>query len=210
MPFDQRMREGLRRAAASVNPDVERSLHRITADRRRPRTHRASLAVAAAGLATLLLIVGVWLTQRMSPGRSSHAAGDGTLVGDYRVTLHASDVAAVDRAMAGTWQLRLRPDGTVGLDPPAAFQREGSSSYGIVCVHVASPCRYEADGATFRTNLELGTPGTACNSLGTYTWRLNGIRLTLQPVDDACDERRTLLASSAWTDLAGPRLPEGT
>ena len=110
--------------------------------------------------------------------------------------------------MAGTWQMRLRPDGAVGLTPPDAFL-EGGSSGGPVCTHVASPCRYEADGTTFSTNLELGKPSAVCNSLGTYSWRLSGDRLTLLPVADACDARRTLLATSAWTDLADPRLPEG-
>jgi hypothetical protein len=202
MPFEQRMREGLRRAAASVNPDVERSLHRITADRP-PRTRRASFAVAAAGLATLLLMVGVWMTQRLpASDQSSDVAGDGTLVGHYQVTLRPSDVAAVDPAMAGLWRVRLRPDGTVGLTPPDAFGQQASSWSGLKCAHEALPCRYEADGAAFRTNLELGTPGTVCNSLGTYTWRRSDARLTLTPVDDACDARRTLLASSVWTFLA--------
>ncbi|GAA4261937.1 hypothetical protein GCM10022255_096660 [Dactylosporangium darangshiense] len=205
MPFDERVREGLHRAAASIEPDVERSLHRITAGRRRSRVYRP-LMIAAGGLATLLLIAGVPVLQRLlSAGSPEGVAGGGTLAGRYETTLRASQVAAVDTALAGTWRLQLRPDGTVVLDPPEALQ----APHGPVCGEVGSPCRYDADAGTFRTNLEPGTPGAACNSLGTYTWRLHGGRLTLHTVSDPCAARRTLLAASEWTDLADPRLPEG-
>ena len=208
MSFDQRMREGLRGAADTARPDVERSLHRVMTERRRPRSRRRALAVGAVALAAIVLIVAIPVARGLRSHNPTVLEGAGTLPGQYQVTLSASDVAAVEPAMAGVWRMRLRPDGTVELSPPTSYAGRGPA--GASCAAPTAPCRYEAGGDTVRTNLLPGVPGPVCNEIGTYSYRLAGGRLTLNPVDDQCVARRTLLASHPWKDLADPRLPEGT
>jgi hypothetical protein len=208
MSFDQRIRDGLRDAADSARPDVERSLHRVMSGSHRPRSRHRAFAVAAVALAAIVLIAAVPLARGRWSDNPTVLEGRGTLPGQYQVTLSASDVAALDPAMAGVWRMRLRPDGTVELSAPASYAGRGPA--GASCAAPTAPCRYEASGDTVRTNLLPGVPGPACNAIGTYSYRLAGGRLTLSTVDDQCVARRTLLASHPWKDLADPRLPEGT
>ena len=207
MPFEQRMREGLHRAATSVDPAVERSLHRVMSGRRRRRATRRILAVAAAGLVALVLVLGVPAIRSLVPDDGANdAAGGGTLAGFYQTTLRESDVSEVDSTMAGRWRMRLRPDGAVELAPPVTFLAQSGRP---ACAGNNSPCRYDAEGSTLRTNLVVGTPGAQCNSLGVYAWDLQRGRLAIRIVDDACQARRTLLSTRIWADLADPRMPEG-
>lgn len=206
MSFDERIRQSLRQTADTVDADVERSLHRVLEGRRQPPRRRRALAVATATLAAIVVTSAVPWTRRMLS--DVDPAAGGSLAGQYQVTLRPADVAGVDPAMAGTWRMRLRPDGTLDLTAPEPFQ--GRTSVGASCTDLSVPCRYGIAGDTLQTNLVLGTPGPACNAIGTYSFRLADRRLTLSAIDDQCRSRRTLLATRAWRDLTDPRLPEGT
>jgi hypothetical protein len=189
MSFDQRIREGLERAAAAARADVERSLHTVLRRRRR-RTllRRVGLAFATAGLAASVAVIGANLSEVVSPDRTGPPAAEPELAGTYEVTLTEADAAGMPLSVAGTWRMELRHDGVAVLSAPETFGAEqnprGES--------------YEADAVTFRTNVFYNN---FCSSVGTYAWRMTGRSLTFEVSDDDCELRRAVLATEPWTKI---------
>lgn len=123
-----------------------------------------------------------------SPGRQLYAE----IAGSYTVTLSSADLAGSSRGMAGTYSMRLSPDGVVFLSAPTGALQEGRSPSGIT---------YRLSGDEFTTNafVNISCPGT----VGTYRWSLSGGRLVFTPLQDVCTVRRTLLVSKPW-HVRGP------
>jgi hypothetical protein len=84
------------------------------------------------------------------------------------------------------WTMRLEPNGTVLLSPPATFLPGASGLSGVA---------FSLTGDRFRTNLFYND---YCNSIGNYVWSRAAGGLTFTSVDDTCAIRRTLLATTAW------------
>ncbi len=109
------------------------------------------------------------------------------IAGTYTVTLSSVDLAVSDQGMAGSYTMRLLPDGAVVLSAPVGSLREGTSPSGIT---------YRLSAGQFTTNafVNISCPGT----VGTYRWRLADGQLVFTPIRDDCVVRRTLFASEPW------------
>jgi hypothetical protein len=192
--LDRRLREELSRDAESIVTDVERSLDTVEAGaRRRP-------SVGSPALLAVAVVVAVALAVRLGasspsapggPGASPANAASATpayddIAGTYAVTLDPADATVARDGVGGTWTMRLLDDGEVFLSPPATFGEGSSPLSGVAFSLVAD---------RFRTNLFYNT---FCSSIGTYTWVLQGGRLSFTPVDETCSVRRTLLSTAPW------------
>ena len=188
MSLNDRLREGLDRASAAADPDVERSLNTVLARRRRRvRTRRLGLVVAIAGLAALVIAFGIPISAGLrSEDRAPTVGVAQQLAADYEVTLSESESASVQPSLAGQWRMRLQTDGQVALTTPDTFAAE-RNPLGV---------SFTADDLTFRTNIFYND---FCTSIGTYSWQLFGQQLTLFAVSDTCEIRRVLLTTKPWT-----------
>lgn len=206
MSLDRRLREELRRAAAAIEPDVERHLGAVEARARRRGGIGGWTLLLAAAIVVAAIILRV-PDPRIGPGPGSSgpptAAASNPpsatpsvpptypeIAGTYLATLDGADAAVKRDGVAGSWTMRLQPDGGIFLSPPASFVPGASGLSGIA---------FSLTGDRFRTNLFYSTD---CNSVGTYAWSRAGNRLTFTPVDDKCSIRRTLLATTPW--MTGP------
>jgi hypothetical protein len=188
MSLNDRLREGLDRASAAADPDVERSLNTVLARRRRRvRTRRLGLVVAIAGLAALVIAFGIPISAGLrSEDRAPTVGVAQQLAADYEVTLSESESASVQPSLAGQWRMRLQTDGQVALTAPDTFAAE-RNPLGV---------SFTADDLTFRTNIFYND---FCTSIGTYSWQLLGQELTFSAVSDSCEIRRVLLTTNPWT-----------
>ena len=205
MSFDQRVREGLERAADSARPaDVERSLHRVLARRRRRvmarRSAAAVVAVALAGAAVTFVpdLLDLSSGRRDAPdvvtpaGQPEDSADTSSPAGTYAVDVGASPLAE-EHGMTGRWVVELRADGSVQMAAPPTFRGPTSGiSYRtqgeqiVVDAFVSDP---------------LCTVSQAVEPVGTYRWDLTAESLELVPVAETCDVRRLLLAGQTWQVL---------
>lgn len=196
MPLDRRLRDGFDRAASTVDPDVEMHLEQTLQRAARSRTASVAGTVLAASAATLAFIVVIRLlgapdggvggpSPSAQPSPSSTGL-NGAVVGTYSVTLNEADtgVATAGLSLVGTWSMTLGPSGAIELIPPASF--EGSRATGHT---------FSLDGSTLRTDLYYND---YCTSIGSYMWDVTADGLTLTVADDACEIRRTILATREW------------
>jgi hypothetical protein len=201
MTFDRRLREELRRDAAQIDADVERNLGAVEARSRQRRDFPGAALLAAAAIVAVAILarvgeprsetgVGPGSSQTVSsPSTAPSPSGSGTypqIAGTYSVSLDPTDPEVARNGLGGSWTMRLQPDGLVLMSPPAKFAPGSGGLTGIA---------FSLSGDRFRTNLFYND---YCNSVGTYTWALQGERLRLTPVDDTCAIRRMLLATSPW------------
>lgn len=130
-------------------------------------------------------------TNGQRPGASPSPGGQLYLqiAGTYTVTLSSADPGVAARGLAGTYTLRLLPDGVLELSAPPGALREGPSPSGIA---------YRLSGSRFTTNafVNISCPGSI--GIGTYRWALAGGRLAFTPLQEDCATRRTLFASGPW------------
>ena len=192
MSLDRRLRDELQREAEGIDPDVGRGLNVVEARaRRRSTVGLGSLLVAAT--AVVLVIVSVQALPSTPPDTRpggtvlvSPSPKTGDIVGTYRATLRPSDGGADLGDIAGEWTMELTPDGVMLMAPPATFREGGSVQSGVA---------YSIDGERFQTNLFQ----QLCNSIGAYSWALDGGILSLTPVEEDCALRRAVLGSTPWT-----------
>jgi hypothetical protein len=198
MSFEQKLRDALVSAAVDVAPDVERSLHRLTSrHRRRLRIRRIALAATVAGLVAVVPVLAVLLSNTVDKDRLVQSpTAMAELAGSYQAVITEEDNGGVQPQLTGLWHLRLRSDGTVTLAAPSSFPAAYSSE---------GPA-FTADSDTFRTEMFAGE---YCEKPGTYTWQRTEDQLILDVVDDPCQLRRTLLASSPWTSIPDGDCPVG-
>jgi hypothetical protein len=202
MSFDQRVRRGLERAAdGAQRVDVERSLSRVLARRRRRVTaRRSTVAVAAVALAVVTVTV---VPNVLDPSSGRRDAPDvvapagepegradaSSPAGTYAVDVGDSPLAE-EHGMTGRWVIELRADGTVEMAAPPTFR--GPTS-GI---------SYRTQGDTIRVDAFVSDPlctvSQAVEPIGTYRWTLTAESLGMVPVAETCDVRRLLLAGQTW------------
>jgi hypothetical protein len=195
MPLDRRMREGMQRMAADLEPDVDGRLQETLRGARRAATRqqlRDGLGFAAAILAVVLvgppLIEGL-RSGSLGVGASPSPTPGAALTGTFATTLVSTDVAVTLNRMAGDWTIGFESSGILTVAAPPGFTGT-SSGYS-----------FDVSGSQFRTVL-FGED--VCSTLlpGTYQWNLSGGRLTFTVVDDSCPGRVALLTSAAWTATA--------
>jgi len=200
MSLDRRLREGLGRITAAIDPDVDWHLRRAVRDaRRRVALRRASVALAAAAAIIASVVIGpraldaLWSSTRQPPTgqpaptiAAPTTVGNQAIAGTYSHTVPADDPATQSNRLAGRWRIELRPDGTMAVTAPAAF------------TGVLSGSQFQVQADTFRTTLFIQD---LCSNLPvpTYRWTRVGDRLRFTPVDDRCGARVTVLASGPWT-----------
>jgi hypothetical protein len=196
--LERRLRDDLNRDAEEVVPDVERNLGAVQA-----RAHRRSSVAGPMILVAAALIV-VVIVYRF--GGTSTGIGAPTpsvvsspvvnpsgspviydeIAGTYTVTLASSDAGVDANHLAGKWTMRLLPDGEMLLSPPPTFVYGSLAPSGIA---------FSTAADRFRTNLFYND---FCNSVGTYTWVLQGGRLSFAPDVETCAARQTLLSTTTW------------
>jgi hypothetical protein len=200
MSLDRRLREGLGRITAGIDPDVDWHLRRAVRNARRRvalRRTGAALAVAAAIIASVVLgpraLDALWSSSRQpaaGPPAPTVAApttvGNQAIAGTYHRIVPADDPDARSNRLAGRWRLELRPDGTMAVTGPAGF------------TGVLSGSQFQVQADSFRTTLFISD---LCSNLPvpTYRWTRVGDRLRFIPVDDRCRARVALLAFGPWT-----------
>lgn len=194
MPLERRLREGMQRMAADLEPDVEGRLEATLRDARRAGKRqqlRAGLAFATVILAVVL--VGPPLFEALRNGERGVGASPSptptvSLIGTYATTLVSTDVAVTSNRMSGDWTIAFGSSEILTVTPPADF----TGTYSGYSFNVAD--------SQFTTDL-FGED--VCSTLlpGTYRWTLIGDRLTFMVVDDSCPGRVALLASAAWNAI---------
>lgn len=198
MSFEQKLRDALVSAAVDVTPDVERSLHRLTSRHRRQlRIRRTALAATVAGVVALVPALAVLLANTADKDRLVQSpTAMQELTGSYQAVITEANGGGVQPPLTGLWRLRLRSDGTVTLSTPSSFPAG----------HSSQELGFTADSDTFRTEIFAEE---FCEEAGTYTWRRTEAQLVLDVVDDPCQLRRTLLASTPWTSIPDGDCPIG-
>jgi hypothetical protein len=200
MSLDRRLREGLGRITAGIDPDVDWHLRRAVRDaRRRVALRRAGAALAVAAAIIASVVLGPRALDALSSVTRPPPAGQPTptvaapttlgnqaIAGTYRRTVPADDPDAQSNRLAGRWTIQLRGDGTMAVTAPAGF------------TGVLSGSQFQVQADTFRTTLFIQD---LCSNLPvpTYRWTRVGDRLTFTPIDDRCGARVTVLASGPWT-----------
>jgi len=109
------------------------------------------------------------------------------IAGTYTVTLSNEDPKISEHGLAGTYTMRLLPDGVMLLSVPRGFGGEGPSPSGI---------SFRLSGNQFTTNAFVNF--TCPGSVGVYRWELDGNRLTFAPLAEECEIRRVLFSSAPW------------
>ena len=199
MSLDRRLREGLGRIAAGIDPDVDWYLRRaVRGARRRVVLRRASAMLAAAAVIITSLVIAPRaldalssLTRRPPAGHPVPTVAEPTTVGNqaiagtYRRSVPAGDLDVRSNHLAGRWIIELRPEGTMAVTAPASF------------AGVLSASQFQVRADTFRTTLFIQD---VCSNLPvpTYRWTRVGERLRFTPIDDRCGARVALLASGPW------------
>jgi hypothetical protein len=195
MSIDSRLRRGLERSANAATEDLVDNLpEALTRGRRRKRAIVGTKITAiVAGIAIVALggprLVGVIRTDQpaVKPSPSVTATDFSAIAGTYTFELSDADATVAANDMAGTWTIRLKPDGAMELSVPATFTREGPDPAGNAFTLAASQ---------FRTNLFFSD---FCHSVGFYRWALRGTRLTFTPLSEDCPVRQAIFASQPWT-----------
>lgn len=180
MSVEDRLRSGMHAEADAWAPEVESSLARVRARRRRGR--RAALA---GGVAALLaaLAVGVGVAGQGSivgvPAASASVSAE-PLVGRFE-----GDVVSPAR-LAGRWVLQFRTDGRLDIEAPSRYRG------------VLSAVLFRTEADTLATTL---FQEDVCSGIGVgrYTWTrtASGVRFT--ELDDRCSDRQEFLAETTWT-----------
>jgi hypothetical protein len=171
---------------------------------RRKRKNR-NQRVGAGLVALVVLAVGAWGAISLLGGLASHPRPASSqrptparqlyqeIAGTYTITLSNADPGVSAKGMAGTYTVRLLPNGVVRLSAPVGALAEGPSPSAI---------NYRLTGSEFTINafVNISCPGT----VGTYRWELADGRLVLTPLDEVCAVRRILFSSKPWL-LQGDR-----
>jgi hypothetical protein len=197
MSVERRLREGLERSASAVQPDMGRRLpEAIARGRRRRRARRASLIV---GTVAALAAIGVAVPQvtsyvqhvqhpAVSPGPTLRPGPDAVIAGSYTSKLRPTSQVIRDNGMAGTWTLRLKPNGVITLVAPGSFHGDLAS------------VAFRVQGDRFTTNALVNDPRCS-NDVGVYRWQRAGRTLVFTPVSETCAVRRALFSSQPWHTL---------
>jgi hypothetical protein len=152
--------------------------------RRDRRVRRGRVVTVGVGLALLLAVVWIVVLAIPHARPGKHPVPDtSTVVGTYRTRLFDRDPSVARFDLAGTYEMRLRADGSLTMVAPFTVDiPDTAASFSIT-------------GHQLRTNLLVGT---RCRADGTYRWSLSAGALTLVVSDDACARRVAMLATTPW------------
>jgi len=130
MPTDRDLRNEFGRAASQIEPDVQRHLHQTLRHGRRRLLVRRTVRVTTVVAAMALIVIAAPAALRElrgsrtdlpagTPTPTPSVATDGSAIaGTYTIDLPDEAGVIRDQGMAGSWTLRLEPDGTVLLTSP--------------------------------------------------------------------------------------------
>ena len=190
MSLERRVREGMGRMAADLEPDVEGRLDATLRSARRAATRQQLRDALAFAMVIIFVLVGpsfidALRSRSQGVGAAPTATATVSLAGTYAITLLATDVDVTSNQMLGDWRIGFESNGVLTVTPPAGF----TGTY--------SGYSFEVAGSQFRTDL-FGED--VCSTLlpGTYQWSLSGDRLTFGVVDDSCAGRVALLTAGTW------------
>ena len=197
MSVEDRLRNGLARNAASLHPQVEVQLNVVLRrTRRRNRLRWAGTAVLVilvvpAVTALVAALVGgrpqpaaplpTMTTQETAPARQA-------LTGSFTATVAATASLAQQRGLAGAWTLRFQAEGNLTVQAPAEYP-------GVLSGALFTATQGQLRTSLFEMDLCSG------DGIGTYHWVRSGTTLLLTVVDDTCEGRVTVLASTIWTSV---------
>jgi hypothetical protein len=191
MSLDRRLREGVGRMTAGIDPDVERHLHTsLRSGRRRILVRRASSIVGAMGAIALIAVVGPrlidWLELGSRPASrpSPSAIGAGTIAGTYTLTVEAGPEVVDALGLAGEWTFELLADGSMAISPPPGLAVAAEHTFTI------SDGRFIT--SAFANDLCNEAEGQG-HALGTYGIELVGEDLVLDAQNDFCLARVEIL-----------------
>jgi hypothetical protein len=162
----------------------------------RRRRKQRNIRIRAAVLALVIGAAGTWGavsalreigTDRRPATQPSRPESYSLIAGEYSVTLEDDDPVVRANELAGTYTMRLLPDGVMLLSVPKGFGPEGPSPSGI---------SFRLSGNQFTTNAFVNF--TCAKTVGVYRWLLRGNRLTLTPLQEPCDVRAALFGSRPW------------
>lgn len=194
MSLDRRLRDGLDRLAAEIEPDVEGRL-RTTLE----RGHRVSFALPIAATAAAVLLVAVVGPALIGLVRGEFGTPGGetptplpaapSLVGAYATTVAPGDSAVEEHNLSGAWTISFEADGVLSVTAPTGFAgtRTGYS--------------YTVTGDRLVTDL-FGSDVCTTQLPGSYRWELVGESLTFTVIDEPCAGRAALLAGQEWQAVA--------
>ncbi|HEU4543389.1 MAG TPA: hypothetical protein VFR23_19820 [Jiangellaceae bacterium] len=193
MSVERRLREGFARNANSLDPWTELRLEQVLGrHKRRVRIRWAASVLAAAAAITAVVAFGPRLVERVIGTPDPAAPSTPTVVqelsGAFATIVEEGSSVVRDHDLAGNWSMRLNADGTMVVNAPA--------SYG----GVLSAALFEAAADRFRTSV-FEQDLCSGQGVGIYAWSLADGVLTLTPVDDSCEGRVAVLASSTWQQI---------
>jgi hypothetical protein len=154
--------------------------------RRRERNRKA----ASIGVGAVLFLAVLAIVRSALPGGDESSPATpvtpGSIAGTYTVELDRDDADVRRLRLQGRFEMRLERDGDLLLTSPREFDLRGT------------PISFSIDRGVLSTDALVGTE---CDGPGRYRPRLEGGTLTFEVVDDACELRRVLLSSGAWTTV---------
>jgi hypothetical protein len=197
MPLEDRLRDGFERSARVVDPDLEERLSDVGAKyRHRRRIRRSGQVASLVALVVFVAVIGPRVLDGLRspsggrpggpPGPSPSAGAFEAIAGTYTMRLPDAPGVVRDNGMAGSWTLRLRPDGTMFLSAPASFP--GSTS----------AISFELSGAAEFRTAAFANDLCATQPAGRYTWRRSPMELAFRVVDEPCEARAALFATRSW------------
>jgi hypothetical protein len=164
----------------------------------RQRRKKQDLRIRAVVLAAVIAAAGTWgavsafrevgggRQPATSPTPSSDPRLYSMIAGVYTVTLTEDDAVVRANGIAGSYTMRLRPDGVLLLSLPSSSRLEGSSGVS-----------FRLSGNQFITNTFVNLT-CADVPVGVYEWELRSGSLTLTPLQESCDVRGALFGSKPW------------
>ena len=180
---------------AELHDLLERESERFTlgprADERmfeRGRRRERNRRLAAIGFGAVLFLAVLAIVRSALPGGNEPSPATPvtpeSIAGTYTVELDRDDANVRRLGLQGRFEMRLERDGDLVLTSPRGFDLRGT------------PISFSIDRGVFSTDALVGTE---CDAPGRYRPRLEGGTLTFEVVDDACELRRVLLSTGAWT-----------
>ena len=197
MPTGRDLRERFDRVAEQVESDVPRHLHQTLRIGRRRVLFRRSASVFAVAAAIAVLVIAGPGTLRWIDGLRTNTpagasdptpsvtVGGAPIAGSYSVAIPDAPGAIRRERMAGSWTLRLEPDGTVLVSSPPSFT---ASITGIV---------FDLAGISCRTNAFV-TDLCSNDGPGLYRWNRTRGSLSFTVIADTCDARVALFSTKSW------------
>lgn len=162
----------------------------------RRRRKQRNIRIRAAVLALVVGAAGTWGavsalreigTERRPAEQPSRPESYSLIAGTYTVRLDDDDPVVRANGLAGTYTMRLLPNGVMALLVPPDSFLEGPSPSGIT---------FRLSRNRFTTNAFVSL--TCANTVGVYRWLLRANSLTLTPLQEPCQVRAALFGSRPW------------